>query len=654
MRKVFLATLLILAWAVPVFSASVNFKASEQYVIKGRDRVIFTFIYDPADTEPADTLEIELDLGKSDEETRTRKFDNLGSEAMEPTLAVVFDKPGYFEAHARFTTTTTDAEGETSRNFKELGPIDIYVANWKFTANGDLGCIESTPLLSEDGETIFVGSQDGNLYAVDVQEGAETWRFATNGPINSSPARDTASNLYFGSEDGHVYCVEPSSGALNWQFPPGGQPGRGHFLASPALDEAKSRLYIGSTDSYLYALDMDDGSLKWRFPTGAKIISSPVIGFDQTIYFGSLDAHLYALGPDGSEKWRYDAGRRIEASPALDADGTIFVGTSGFRGEVHDDNGLHAVSFTGEKKWFAPKINGFPAAPIITPSGTVIAGSYDNRLYGINRSDGTLNMYKTFSDDVLAAPALDSNGYLFIGARGGTFYALDPDEGDERSGRSEFWEYDLSMSMTGSSPVTGRGFVFVGACDYEKGALFSFVCDTDTENADIGPANNAPWPQARNGSANTGKTGFTPETIAPAITSTDPAPGTEDFDLDRQNISLTFSMPMEPTSIYKAPDPENDYEGFFGFTVAPFDAPSEDFVVTWNEDKTEFTLTLPEGVAFEPGTEYTATILSRAHAEGDDDRAILYNYNWNFSHAVDEGPSNEHNAWSCFVSTLFE
>jgi hypothetical protein len=209
------------------------------------------------------------------------------------------------------------------------------------------------------------------------------------------------------------------------------------------------------------------------------------------------------------------------------------------------------------------------------------------------------------------------------------------------------------MSLEGSSPVVKNGFVYVGACDYEQGALFSFVCKLDSQDTDIDPADYAPWPQARNGAANTGKTKFRADTIAPAVALTDPAPGTKDFDVSRKSISVEFTMPMEPASIYEPPGPDNDFEGYFGYTVEPFEAPSEDFIITSNTENTKFTLNLPESLSFERGQQYTATMLSRARTSNDSNKSILYTYTWTFSQEEPEDSSNSHSTWSCFINSLF-
>ncbi len=58
---------------------------------------------------------------------------------------------------------------------------------------------------------------------------------------------------------------------------------------------------MGNEDHSLYAI-RPDGSLRWTFETDDRIRSSPSIGPDGTIYFGSFDGRLYAVHPDGTER----------------------------------------------------------------------------------------------------------------------------------------------------------------------------------------------------------------------------------------------------------------------------------------------------------------------------------------------------------------
>ena len=52
----------------------------------------------------------------------------------------------------------------------------------------------------------------------------------------------------------------------------------------------------GSSDHNVYAIT-SAGKLAWVFPTGGSVHSSPAIAADGTVYIGSTDGNLYAIGP---------------------------------------------------------------------------------------------------------------------------------------------------------------------------------------------------------------------------------------------------------------------------------------------------------------------------------------------------------------------
>jgi outer membrane protein assembly factor BamB len=77
---------------------------------------------------------------------------------------------------------------------------------WKFKTQGR---VVSSPLVV--GDAIYVGSTDGNLYAVNRADGTLRWKFATRGAVNSSPA--FANGVVFaGSVDGRFYAVDAATG----------------------------------------------------------------------------------------------------------------------------------------------------------------------------------------------------------------------------------------------------------------------------------------------------------------------------------------------------------------------------------------------------------------------------------------------------------
>jgi outer membrane protein assembly factor BamB len=74
--------------------------------------------------------------------------------------------------------------------------------DWTFRTGGT---IRSSPALANN--VIYVGSDDGRLYAINAQDGTALWNFTTGGKITSSP---TYANgvIYVTSWDGKLYAIE--------------------------------------------------------------------------------------------------------------------------------------------------------------------------------------------------------------------------------------------------------------------------------------------------------------------------------------------------------------------------------------------------------------------------------------------------------------
>ena len=60
------------------------------------------------------------------------------------------------------------------------------------------------------------------------------------------------------------------------------------------------------------------GTPIWEFETVDFVSSSPAIGSDGTVYFGSNDKMLYAInGKTGVKLWEFETGRVVNSSPAI-------------------------------------------------------------------------------------------------------------------------------------------------------------------------------------------------------------------------------------------------------------------------------------------------------------------------------------------------
>ena len=162
---------------------------------------------------------------------------------------------------------------------------------WKFTTGNDL---YSSPAVGSDG-TIYVGSQDDSVYAINPANGSQKWKFTTGNAVDSSPAIGSDGSIYVGSYDGNLYAISSANGIQKWKFKTGGSVN----WTSPAIGP-DGTIYVGSEDSKVYAINSANGSVKWAFTTGKGVESSPAIGPDGTIYLASNDHNLYAIGKSAS------------------------------------------------------------------------------------------------------------------------------------------------------------------------------------------------------------------------------------------------------------------------------------------------------------------------------------------------------------------
>src|SRR5579872_6211486 len=74
---------------------------------------------------------------------------------------------------------------------------------------------------------------------------------------------------------------------LQWKFATSGP-----VISSPTV--ANGMVYVGSTDHQLYALDLTTGQPKWKFQTESSISSSPAVA-GGVVYFLSYDGNFYAV-----------------------------------------------------------------------------------------------------------------------------------------------------------------------------------------------------------------------------------------------------------------------------------------------------------------------------------------------------------------------
>ncbi len=122
-----------------------------------------------------------------------------------------------------------------------------------------------------------------------VEVGTPIWEFETGSPVSSSPAIGSDGTVYVGSNDTKLYAINGKTGVKLWEYKTGGS-----VHSSPAIG-SDGTVYVGSWDNKLYAINGKTGVKLWDFETGDHVSSSPAIGSDGTVYVGSADKKLYAI-----------------------------------------------------------------------------------------------------------------------------------------------------------------------------------------------------------------------------------------------------------------------------------------------------------------------------------------------------------------------
>ncbi len=93
------------------------------------------------------------------------------------------------------------------------------------------------------------------MAAFDMDTGVKNWTFATNGHIDSSPAIDALGTIYVGSYDGNFYALNKNSNTPVWKL----NTGKTFIVASPAIAEDGSVVF-GTADGYVYKISAEGGT----------------------------------------------------------------------------------------------------------------------------------------------------------------------------------------------------------------------------------------------------------------------------------------------------------------------------------------------------------------------------------------------------------
>jgi outer membrane protein assembly factor BamB len=270
------------------------------------------------------------------------------------------------------------APGYNKGNPQEEGNPQRSKGEWTYPSGAKtMGAIVGSPVVADD--TLYVGSSDGWLYAIDTLYGESAW---------TSPV-DTGSKIW----------------------------------TSPVVNGGV--VYVSNYDRKLLAISSTDGTVIWQTELPASIATSPAV-FDDSIFLGTFDNHLYAIDKtNGKEKWNFKGGNWFWSTP-ITKDGVVYAGCL--------DNKIYAIdASTGKELWqFAT--GGPIIAPPVLADGFIVLASKEGDIYFLDTSQGSLVRSINIGAPVMA-PLLVENNVVFIHAGNFCIYCVDIQSGQK------VWEY---------------------------------------------------------------------------------------------------------------------------------------------------------------------------------------------------------------------
>ncbi|XP_050297966.1 beta-alanine-activating enzyme isoform X1 [Anthonomus grandis grandis] len=166
--------------------------------------------------------------------------------------------------------------------------------------------IEAKPSISDDGSMIYIGCNNGFLYAIDMKNKQVTWEYQTSQPVKCS-ALLSEGNLVFGSYSGDLYSLQQKNGAVNWQINLSGS-----IKADPIQDCLK-QVYVGTTRGVCYCIKIEDGNILWTNTIEGPIFGTPCIVNDNSIW-PCVTGKVYCILSSGIISWTVQAEGHIFSS----------------------------------------------------------------------------------------------------------------------------------------------------------------------------------------------------------------------------------------------------------------------------------------------------------------------------------------------------
>ncbi len=377
-------------------------------------------------------------------------------------------KPTSSDADSRWSITLSS---RTKRIFRVCFFVVMLVLSVPAMSLGPLGSIDQLDALdpiqeveaqssetTEENGTIYVGSDTGDLYAIDAKTGDQIWKNSIAGDIQSAPLVKNGTVYVAPFNTDTFYAIDADTGEHVWNYSTDG------LLSDPAPVFADGKVYVGYYDNQMHAIDEVTGEREWVYNVSSSDYKPAPGVSNGTIYFNDPgNKYVVAVNTsDGTERWKTSTSG-TPGKMVTYWNGMVYTGT--------DDGTIYELNATsGNVSWSYSSGSEMTSAPAVA-NGRVYVGLKNNNLTAINSESGDLAWKFTGSSDWPSQGIIPANGMVYFGSQDGNFYAVDNDTGNEQ------WSVNTGAVYSASTYDSGSIYVAAGGSD----TLYSL----DSDNGDV-------------------------------------------------------------------------------------------------------------------------------------------------------------------------
>jgi outer membrane protein assembly factor BamB len=308
---------------------------------------------------------------------------------------------------------------------------------------------------------IYLATVENQAVCLDAKDGAEIYSRRIV-PLERNDAGDAIGprfafaaplvafgKIFLGHENGVLYALDAATGEVRWSTALGGK-----IWAAPKTDGR--RLVAATTDGDLHVLDPEDGRKLKSFRTGYEIGATPTLAGSEVFVFGAggkairadletLQGEVFSPGFSSSTTAAFGFGylflrttgrgdfvafdavrREVRWKAKLPGDwnrsGSAFDGE---RVVFTDPRGVHAFdAATGAPAWSFPTPRAVNSSVVFIGEAAVF-GADDGRLYVLDGATGRETTSFSVGDVLTASPAVAGARVFVAGANRGVVAAVE-------------------------------------------------------------------------------------------------------------------------------------------------------------------------------------------------------------------------------------